>query len=142
MGAVEKVRAQGAGVRGRTLAAALGQRGVRVDVVQAAGPDAVLGVGSSQPDHALAALAALGAREQCLTVGLPCGPLSIRDRAAAQLAAVPPAERVHPKASDDTTSPPLCTGLLSRAAEDPGGRIRTGATAPESCPTPATPEFP
>lgn len=45
MGAVNRVLIQGGGVGGLTLAAALGQRGVETDVVEAAGPDAVLGVG-------------------------------------------------------------------------------------------------
>src|SRR3712207_7741251 len=41
--AVRRVLVQGGGVGGLTLAAALGQRGIEVDVVEAAGADAVLG---------------------------------------------------------------------------------------------------
>ena len=91
MAAVSRVLVQGGGVGGLTLATALGQRGVEVDVVEASGPDAVLGVGLNQPNNALAALDEIGVREQCLAVGFPFEPLAIWNPAGVQVAAIPPA---------------------------------------------------
>ena len=128
MSAVQKVLVQGAGVGGLTLAAALGQRGVEVDVVEAAGSDAVLGVGLAQPSNALAALAEIGVREQCLAVGFPFEPLVVWNAAGVQVAAIPPAEGRYGTPSNNAISRPLYNGILRAAAEAAGARIRTGAT--------------
>jgi len=128
MGAVSRVLVQGGGVGGLTLATALGQRGVQVDVVEAAGPDAVLGVGLNQPNNALAALAEIGVREQCLAVGFPFEPLTIWSPAGVQVAAIPAPEGHYGKPSNNAISRPLYNGILREAAERAGVRIRTGAT--------------
>jgi 2-polyprenyl-6-methoxyphenol hydroxylase-like FAD-dependent oxidoreductase len=128
MGAVRRVLVQGGGVGGLTLAAALGQRGVEVDVVEASGPEGVLGVGLNQPNNALAALDEIGVREQCLAVGFPFEPLVVWNPAGEQVAAIPPAEGVYPKPSNNAISRPLYNGILRDAAEKAGARIRTGAT--------------
>jgi 2-polyprenyl-6-methoxyphenol hydroxylase-like FAD-dependent oxidoreductase len=128
MGAVSRVLVQGGGVGGLTLAAALAQRGVEVDVVEASGPDAVLGVGLNQPNNALAALAEIGVREECLAVGFPFEPLAIWSPAGAQVAAIPPPEGRYGRPSNNAISRPLYNGILREAAEEAGVRIRTGAT--------------
>ncbi len=128
MSAVRKVLVQGGGVGGLTLAAALGKRGVEVDVVEASGPDGVLGVGLNQPNNALAALDEIGVREQCLAVGFPFEPLVIWSPAGEQVAAIPPAEGLYAKPSNNAISRPLYNGILRDAAERAGARIRTGAT--------------
>src|SRR5215218_1798631 len=128
MGAVSKVLVQGGGIGGLTLAAALGQRGVEVDVVEASGPDAVLGVGLNQPNNALAALAEIGVREECLAVGFPFEPLTIWSPAGEQVAAIPPADGRYGKPSNNAISRPLYNHILREAAKKAGVRIRTGAT--------------
>ena len=128
MAAVGKVLVQGGGVGGLTLAAALGRRGVEVDVVEASGPDAVLGVGLNQPNNALAALDEIGVREQCLAAGFPFEPLVIWNPAGVQVAAIPPPEGRYGRPSNNAISRPVYNGILRAAAEQAGVRIRTGAT--------------
>src|SRR3712207_9045425 len=104
--AVRRVLVQGGGVGGLTLAAALGQRGIEVDVVEAAGADAVLGVGLAQPANALAALDEIGVREQCLAVGFPFEPLVAWNPLGVQVAAIPPPEGRYGKPSNNAISRP------------------------------------
>ena len=125
---VRRVLVQGGGVGGLTLAAALGQRGIEVDVVEAAGADAVLGVGLNQPNNALAALDEIGVREKCLAVGFPFEPLTIWNPAGVQVAAIPPPEGRYGTPSNNAISRPLYNRILRDAAEEAGVRIRTGAT--------------
>ena len=128
MGAAGRVLVQGGGVGGLTLAAALGQRGVEVDVVEAAGSDAVLGVGLNQPNNALAALQEIGVREQCLAVGFPFEPLVVWSPAGAQVAAIPPPAGRYGTPSNNAISRPAYNAILRDAAEKAGARIRPGAT--------------
>jgi 2-polyprenyl-6-methoxyphenol hydroxylase-like FAD-dependent oxidoreductase len=128
MAAVGRVLVQGGGVGGLTLAAALGQRGVEVDVIEAAGADAVLGVGLAQPSNALAALAEIGVREQCLEVGFPFEPLVVWNPLGAQVAAIPPPEGRYGKPSNNAIGRPVYNSILREAAEKAGARIRTGTT--------------
>jgi 2-polyprenyl-6-methoxyphenol hydroxylase-like FAD-dependent oxidoreductase len=128
MGAVSRVLVQGGGVGGLTLATALAQRGIEVDVVEASGPDAVLGVGLNQPGNALAALAEIGVRERCLEVGFPFEPLVVLSPAGEQVAAIPPPRGRYGRPSNNAISRPLYNGILREAALGAGARIRTGAT--------------
>ena len=128
MTAVRKVLVQGGGVGGLTLAAALAQRGVEVDVVEASGPDAVLGVGLNQPNNALAALDEIGVRDECLAVGFPFEPLAIWSPAGTQVAAIPPAEGRYGTPSNNAISRPLLNGILREAAGRAGARVRSGRT--------------
>jgi 2-polyprenyl-6-methoxyphenol hydroxylase-like FAD-dependent oxidoreductase len=128
MSAVQRVLVQGGGVGGLTLAAALSQRGVEVDVVEAAGPDAVLGVGLNQPANALAALDEIGVRGECLKVGFPFEELLLWNPASQQVAAIPPAVGPYGKPSNNAISRPLYNGILRAAAEEAGANIRSGAT--------------
>lgn len=128
MAAVRSVLIQGGGIGGLTLAAALGRRGVEVDVVEAAGPDGVLGVGLNQPANALAALAEIGVREQCLAAGFPFEELLFWNPAGEQVGALPPTVGVYETPSNNGISRPLYNDILRTAAEAAGATIRTGAT--------------
>ncbi|MFH5823157.1 FAD-dependent monooxygenase [Georgenia sp. AZ-5] len=77
--AVNKVLVIGAGVGGLAAAAALGQRGVAVDVVEVREDEHVLGVGINQPGNSLRALDALGVLEDVLAVGFPYDGNDYRD---------------------------------------------------------------
>ncbi len=126
--AVSKVLIQGGGVGGLTLAAALGQRGIEVDVVEAAGADAVLGVGLNQPANALAALEEIGVKQQCLQVGFPYEELLFWNPASEHVASIPPPAGLYGNPSNNTISRPLYNGILRAAAEEAGARIHTGVT--------------
>ncbi len=128
MSAVSKVLIQGGGIGGLTLAAALAQRGVEVDVVEAAGAEAVLGVGLNQPSNALAALDEIGVKDQCLQVGFPFEDLLLWNPASQQVAAIPPPAGRYGKPSNNTISRPRYNNILRAAAEDAGACIHTGAT--------------
>ena len=128
MRAVDRVLVQGGGVGGLTLATALAQRGVEVDVVEASGPDAVLGVGLNQPNNALAALDEIGVRDRCLAAGFPFEPLAVWNPAGVQVAVIPPAEGRYGRPSNNAISRPVYNGILREAAEQAGARIRTAAT--------------
>ena len=67
---VEKILISGAGIGGLSLAAALAQRGVQVDVVEAKPDYAAKGIGISVPANALRALNTLGVLDAFLSVGL------------------------------------------------------------------------
>lgn len=128
MGAVSRVLVQGGGIGGLTLAAALGQRGVAVDVVEAAGAEAVLGVGLSQPSNALAALDEIGVKEQCLEIGFPFEPLVVWAPNGEQVGAFPPPEGRYGTPSNNAISRPGYNAILRQAAEKAGARIRSGTT--------------
>jgi 2-polyprenyl-6-methoxyphenol hydroxylase-like FAD-dependent oxidoreductase len=128
MPAVDSVLIQGGGVGGLTLAAALAQRGVQVDVVEAVGSDAVLGVGLNQPSNVLAALDEIGVRQACIDAGFPFEELLLWSPASEQVAAIPPPAGLYGTPSNNAISRPLYNGILREAAERAGARIRTGAT--------------
>jgi 2-polyprenyl-6-methoxyphenol hydroxylase-like FAD-dependent oxidoreductase len=128
MAAVGKVLIQGGGVGGLVLATALGQRGVAVDVVEAAGPEAVLGVGLNQPANAQAALGEIGVREQCLDVGFPFEDLVFWNPEGEQVAAIPPPAGPYAKPSNNAIGRPVYNRILREAAEKAGARTRTGVT--------------
>lgn len=67
--AVKRVLVVGGGIGGLGAAAALGQRGVAVDVIDVKPDSAVLGVGINQPGNSLRALDALGVLDEILAVG-------------------------------------------------------------------------
>ncbi|MDL4814133.1 FAD-dependent monooxygenase [Actinomadura opuntiae] len=128
MSAVRKVLVQGGGIGGLTLATALAQRGIEVDVVEASGPEAVLGVGLNLPNNALSALEKIGVRDTCLQAGFPFEPLVIWNAASVQVSAIPPPQGRYGSPSNTAISRPLYSGILRDAAEKAGARIITGAT--------------
>jgi 2-polyprenyl-6-methoxyphenol hydroxylase-like FAD-dependent oxidoreductase len=128
MGAVRKVLIHGGGVGGLTLAAALGQRGVQVDVVEASGQDAVLGVGLRLADNALAALGEIGVRDACIKAGFPYEVMDFWDLAGEKVAEIPPPAGIYPKPSNAGISRPVLSGILRSAAEKAGATVRAGMT--------------
>ncbi|MFE5700507.1 FAD-dependent monooxygenase [Rhodococcus koreensis] len=67
--AVKRVLIVGAGIGGLGASAALGQRGIQVDVIDIKAENAVLGVGLNQPANALRALRALGVFDEIAADG-------------------------------------------------------------------------
>lgn len=125
---VQKVLVIGAGVGGLGAAAALGQRGVAVDVVEIKPDDRVLGVGINQPGNSLRALDALGVLEECLEVGFPYDGNDFRDWQDNEIVFVPSIlgdERV--PANTALTRPNLHR-ILKGAAERAGANLHYGLT--------------
>jgi 2-polyprenyl-6-methoxyphenol hydroxylase-like FAD-dependent oxidoreductase len=69
MSEIRKVLIIGGGIGGLTLAAALGQRGIKSTVVEIKPETTVYGVGILQPGNALRALKTIGVLEECLAAG-------------------------------------------------------------------------
>jgi 2-polyprenyl-6-methoxyphenol hydroxylase-like FAD-dependent oxidoreductase len=87
--AVERVLVVGAGIGGLAAAAALGRRGVQVEVVDIKAENAVLGVGLSQPGNALRALRSLGVYDEVTAVGFVWDKRVFRDSQGGLRAEVP-----------------------------------------------------
>jgi 2-polyprenyl-6-methoxyphenol hydroxylase-like FAD-dependent oxidoreductase len=87
--AVERVLVVGAGIGGLAAGAALGRRGVGVDVVDIKVENAVLGVGLSQPANALRALRSLGVFEEVAAEGFAFHRRFFRDSQGGLRAEVP-----------------------------------------------------
>ena len=68
---VKQVLVVGGGVGGLTLGAALAQRGIGCDVLEAKDEHSPLGVGIIQPGNALRALEAIGVARACAEAGHP-----------------------------------------------------------------------
>ncbi|MES2170498.1 MAG: FAD-dependent monooxygenase [Actinomycetota bacterium] len=125
---VSKVLVIGAGVGGLGAAAALGQRGVEVDVVEIK-PDArVLGVGINQPGNSLRALDDLGVLEECLAVGFPFDGNEFRDWQDNEIIFVPSILGDDRVPSNAALTRPALHGILLGAAQRAGANIRYGAT--------------
>ncbi|MCZ0999504.1 FAD-dependent monooxygenase [Streptomyces mirabilis] len=128
MSAVRKVLVQGGGIGGLTLATALAQRGIEVDIAEAAGTASVLGVGLIQPNNALAALEEIGVRGSCLEAGFQLEPLGIWNTEGAEVATIPHPEGRYGQPSNNGIGRPLYTSILREAAEKAGANIITGVT--------------
>jgi 2-polyprenyl-6-methoxyphenol hydroxylase-like FAD-dependent oxidoreductase len=61
----------GAGIGGLSVGAALGQRGIEVEIVESKPADMALGVGLVLPANALRGLRELGVLDECLAAGFP-----------------------------------------------------------------------
>jgi 2-polyprenyl-6-methoxyphenol hydroxylase-like FAD-dependent oxidoreductase len=77
---VQRVLVVGAGVGGVALGAALGSRGVEVDIVEVKPDSSVYGVGINQPANSLRALRSLGVLEGCLDAGYQFDRTRFNDR--------------------------------------------------------------
>lgn len=84
-----RVLVVGGGIGGLTLGAALGQRGIATEIVEARDASSVLGVGLIQPGNALRALASVGVLEACLAVGFAFPEWQLCDARGRLLARVP-----------------------------------------------------
>ncbi len=80
MSKTSKILIVGAGIGGLCAAAALGQIGADVDVVEIKPENTVPGVGFGLRTNALRALREIGLYDQCLSIGYPSPALSYYDR--------------------------------------------------------------
>lgn len=116
----------GAGIGGLAAAAALGRKGVDVDVVEIREPGVVLGVGINQPGNALRALETLGVLDEILDAGFPFDGNDYRDRNDERIVLVP-------STLGNDSVPPNCGlsrrnlhDILLRAAKAAGANITYG----------------
>ncbi|MGW6032472.1 FAD-dependent monooxygenase [Gordonia terrae] len=128
MAAVARVLIQGAGIGGLTLATALAQRGIEVDVVEGVGPDGVMGVGMGQPANALAALAEIGVRDRCLEAGYTFEEMVLWSHTSTHIATIAPPDGPYGKPSNNAIARPILNSILREAAESAGARIRNSIT--------------
>ncbi len=128
MAKVEKVLVVGAGIGGLAAAAALGRRGVEVDMVEIKPDSTVYGVGINQPANSLRALDQIGVLEQILEVGVVYDGYTFNDYKGNRIVAI------ESQLGDDRV-PPNCalprrelSRILIGAAEKAGATIRYGTT--------------
>jgi len=128
MAKVEKVLVVGAGIGGLAVAAALGQRGAEVDMVEIKPDSTVYGVGINQPANSLRALDKIGVLEQILDVGVVYDGYTFFDYKGNEVVAIK-------SQLGDERVPPNCalprrelSRILIGAAEGAGAKIRYGTT--------------
>lgn len=124
--AVRNVLVVGAGVGGLGAAAALGQRGVEVDVVEIKPDATVLGVGINQPGNSLRALDTLGVLEECLAVGFAFDGNEFRDWHDNEIIFFPSILGDDRVPSNAALTRPNLHRILHGAAERAGAQIRYG----------------
>lgn len=128
MAKVEKALVVGAGIGGLAAAAALGQRGVEVDVVEIKPDGTVYGVGINQPANSLRALDKIGVLDQILDVGVVYDGYTFNDYKGNEIIAIT-------SQLGDERVPPNCAlprrelaRILGGAAEGAGASVRYGTT--------------
>jgi 2-polyprenyl-6-methoxyphenol hydroxylase-like FAD-dependent oxidoreductase len=128
MAKVEKVLVVGAGIGGLAAAAALGQRGAEVDMVEIKPDSTVYGVGINQPANSLRALDKIGVLDQILDVGVTFDGWTFNDYKGNEIVAINSQQ-------GDERVPPNCalprrelSRILIGAAEGAGAKIRYGTT--------------
>ncbi len=131
MAKVEKVLVVGAGIGGLAAAAAIGQRGAEVDVVEIKPDSTVYGVGINQPANSLRALDKIGVLEQILDVGVVYDGYTFNDYKGNEIVAIT-------SQLGDERVPPNCalprrtlSQILIGAAEGAGAAVRYGTTIEE-----------
>jgi 2-polyprenyl-6-methoxyphenol hydroxylase-like FAD-dependent oxidoreductase len=128
MAKVEKVLVVGAGIGGLAAAAALGQNGAEVDMVEIKPDSTVYGVGINQPANSLRALDKIGVLEQILDVGVVYDGYTFNDYKGNEIVAIT-------SQLGDERVPANCalprrelSRILIGAAEGAGAKIRYGTT--------------
>jgi 2-polyprenyl-6-methoxyphenol hydroxylase-like FAD-dependent oxidoreductase len=119
----------GGGVAGFTVAAALGQRGIKVDLVEIKKENTVLGVGIIQPGNALRALKSIGVLEECLATGFATDTYRYFESdgtpiADLKLLRIADAD----KPAINTLRRPALNQILTHAAVRAGADVRLGMT--------------
>jgi len=120
---VQRVLVVGAGIGGLAAAAALGQRGVQVDVIDIKAENAVLGVGLSQPGNALRALRTLGVYDEVAAEGFAWDRRVFRDRRGELRAVVPSLLGGDGVPANIALSRSALHRILTGAAERAGAKI-------------------
>ncbi|WP_336650652.1 FAD-dependent monooxygenase [Kocuria rosea] len=128
MMSVEKVLIVGAGVGGLATAAALGQRGVAVEVVEVRADNHVLGVGINQPANSLRALDAIGVLEQCLAAGYQYDRNAFFDWQGTPVVEVPTSMGDDRIPANNALSRKDLQTILLTAATEAGATITNGVT--------------
>lgn len=129
MASVQSVLIVGGGIGGLTLAAALGRRGIRGDIVELKAVESVYGVGIIQPGNALRALRSIGLMEPCLRVGFQVDEYRYYDADENLLASLRPLRVAGEDAPAMNMLPrPALHEILRSAAEKAGASIRLGIT--------------
>lgn len=128
MSRAKKVLVVGGGIGGLTLGAALGRRGVEVEIVEARGALSALGVGLMQPGNALRALDMVGAIQPCLDAGYAFDHWLLHDSNGRPFHAL--------RSNLGSAGVPACNGIrrtdlheiLAHAARSSGATLRFGTT--------------
>jgi 2-polyprenyl-6-methoxyphenol hydroxylase-like FAD-dependent oxidoreductase len=127
--AVAKAVINGAGIAGLALGAALGRRGVEVDIVEVKPDNAVQGIGISVPANAIRALNEFGILEELLEIGLIFDSYRLFDIDGNVGVEVPmPKERPDGLPSYMGVPRPAYANILARAAERAGARVSFATT--------------
>jgi 2-polyprenyl-6-methoxyphenol hydroxylase-like FAD-dependent oxidoreductase len=128
MAKVENVLVVGAGIGGLAAAAALGQRGANVDVIEVKPDSTVYGVGINQPANSLRALDKIGVLDQILEVGVVYDGYTFNDYKGNEIVAIT-------SQLGDERVPPNCalprrelSRILIGASEEAGAEVRYGTT--------------
>lgn len=127
MTAVQNVLVAGGGIGGLTVATALRQQGIAVDLVEANRDHSVYGVGIIQPNNTLRALDRIGVADACVAAGGAFPGWRINDRHGHPIMAAPntsDASPRHPPVNGITR--PRLQQILLRAAQDAGTVISLG----------------
>ena len=125
---VQRVLVMGGGIGGLALGAALGQRGVHVDVVELRPNSDVLGVGINQPANSLRVLDALGVLEECERVGYQYAMNEFFDWQGNPIVAVPSAFGDDRIPANNALSRLDLQRILHAAAERAGANLNFGVT--------------
>lgn len=132
----KKILVVGAGIGGLAAAAALGQRGHTVEVIEIKADGRVLGVGINQPGNSLRALDALGVLDEILATGFRFDGNEFRDWHDSPIVYVPSTlgdDRVPANVALTRTA---LGDILHAAAVRAGARIRYGLTVETLTDTP------
>lgn len=127
MSAISKALVVGGGIGGLTAAAALGQRGIEVELIEIRGDLSVYGVGIIQPNNTLRALSRIGLAQACLDAGAAYPGVRLHDASGTVLAELGGSNSAAPDypPTNGITRPKLHE-ILTRAAKDAGATIRLG----------------
>ncbi|VXC24479.1 2-polyprenyl-6-methoxyphenol hydroxylase [Arthrobacter sp. 9AX] len=124
---INKVLIVGAGIGGLAAAAALGQRGVEVDVVEIRETATVLGVGINQPGNSLRALRELGVLDEVLAAGFTFDGNDYRDADDERIVLVPSSLGQDDVPANCGLTRKDLHAILLKAAESAGATIQYGA---------------
>jgi 2-polyprenyl-6-methoxyphenol hydroxylase-like FAD-dependent oxidoreductase len=126
---IDKVLIVGAGIGGLTLATALGQRGVRANVVEIQPVQKILGVGILQPGNALRALSSIGVLDECLAAGFQTDEYRYMDADGGLIAKLNLLRIAAPDRPAINMLPrPALHRILTNAARRAGAHLRFGVT--------------
>lgn len=131
MGAADRVLIVGGGIGGLGAAAALGQTGIEVDVVEIEPEPTIAGVGINQPGNSLRALERIGVLDQVREAGFEFGRWVFHDHNGGLVADVAIGLGGNGIPANCALPRPELHRILIGAAEGAGARIGYGTTVDE-----------